>query len=206
MLQANPSLTPNQVKAILQYTSEVHPAYNPLTQGAGFLNAKGAVELARFLRAPAVPYPSSSRWAARLVWGNHLVRGGRLTADANAWSTNVTWGAAPTAAGQHIDWGVICSTANCVAGSGTPNRWGADLRQQHVQQRHLGRGHSQNVVWGSTCGGADCSGPWTIGVTGYPLSGTEGAAVVWGTTNGAAVVWGTSCSDPSCEPVIWNNP
>ena len=81
-------------------------------------------KLARFLRAPAVPYPSSSRWAARLVWGNHLVRGGRLTADANAWSTNVTWGAAPTAAGQHIDWGVICSTANCVAGSGTPNRSG----------------------------------------------------------------------------------
>ncbi len=64
MLQANPSLTPNQVKAILQYTSEVHPAYNPLTQGAGFLNAKGAVELARFLRAPAsspIPRPHAGR-------------------------------------------------------------------------------------------------------------------------------------------------
>ncbi len=117
----------------------------------------------------------------------------------------MTWGAAPTAAGQHIDWGVICSTANCVAGSGTPNRWGATCANSTCSSVTWGVG-SQNVVWGSTCGGADCSEPWTIGVTGYPLSGTEGTAVVWGTTNGAAVVWGTSCSDPSCEPVIWNNP
>src|SRR5262249_24564706 len=43
MLQANPSLTPNAVKAILQYTAEIYDAYDPLTEGAGFLNAKGAV-------------------------------------------------------------------------------------------------------------------------------------------------------------------
>ena len=49
MLQANPSLTPNAVKAILQYTSEAYRAYDPLTEGAGFVNAKGAVELARYL-------------------------------------------------------------------------------------------------------------------------------------------------------------
>jgi serine protease AprX len=33
MLQANPALTPNQVKAILQYTAEVYPSYDPLTEG-----------------------------------------------------------------------------------------------------------------------------------------------------------------------------
>ena len=48
MVQANPSLTPNLVKAILQYTAQSYPVHNPLTQGAGFLNAKGAVDLARF--------------------------------------------------------------------------------------------------------------------------------------------------------------
>ena len=47
MLQANPSLTPNLVKAILQYTAQDYH-YDPLTQGAGFVNAKGAVELSRF--------------------------------------------------------------------------------------------------------------------------------------------------------------
>src|SRR5207248_1021474 len=36
MLQANPALTPNAVKAILQYTSETYDGYDPLTEGAGF--------------------------------------------------------------------------------------------------------------------------------------------------------------------------
>ncbi len=36
MLQANPTLTPNAVKAILQYTAQVYPGYDALTQGAGF--------------------------------------------------------------------------------------------------------------------------------------------------------------------------
>ena len=47
MLQANPPLTPNAVKAILEYTAEARDGYDTLTQGAGFLNARGAVELAR---------------------------------------------------------------------------------------------------------------------------------------------------------------
>ena len=40
MLQANPNLTPNAVKAILEYTAQQYPGYNALTQGAGFLNAR----------------------------------------------------------------------------------------------------------------------------------------------------------------------
>ncbi len=47
MMQANPQLTPNAVKAILQYTAEVYAGYDALTEGAGFVNAKGAVALAR---------------------------------------------------------------------------------------------------------------------------------------------------------------
>ena len=32
-----------------------------------------------------------------------------------------------------------------------------------------------------------------------------GDTVVWGTNDdGDTVVWGTSCTDPSCQPVIWN--
>ena len=49
MLQANPTLTPNLVKAILQYTAEHRAGYDDLTQGAGFLNARGAVQLAKSL-------------------------------------------------------------------------------------------------------------------------------------------------------------
>ena len=53
MLQANPSLTPNLIKAILQYTAQPYAGYKPLQQGAGFLNTLGAVRLARFYPANA---------------------------------------------------------------------------------------------------------------------------------------------------------
>ena len=70
MLQANPSLTPNAIKAILQYTAEVYPGYDALTQGAGFVNAKGAVELAAYLAAPALSAdPSSPAWSRHIIWG-----------------------------------------------------------------------------------------------------------------------------------------
>jgi serine protease AprX len=51
MLQANPSLTPEAVKAILQRTAVSSSRYDRLTQGAGFLNARTAVEVARALAA-----------------------------------------------------------------------------------------------------------------------------------------------------------
>jgi serine protease AprX len=206
MLQANRALTPNQVKAIVQYTSEPDRDYNPLVQGAGFLNAQGAVEFARFFAAPAgTPYPRSNEWASRLIWGNQRIGGGQLTADANAWSTSVTWGAARATGGLTVEWGVICSTADCKGDGGTWERWGATCLNSTCSDVRWGQGSSENVVWGSTCGGADCATPWSIGVTGYVLSpGTEDTAVVWGTDNDG-MVWGTSCSDASCEPVIWTN-
>ncbi len=70
MLQANPALTPNAVKAILQYTATVSPEVDFLSQGAGFLNTEAAVSLARF-------YATSQRgrqlrhWR-RLVAAHHL--------------------------------------------------------------------------------------------------------------------------------------
>ena len=39
MLEANPNLTPNLIKAILQYTAQAQPDYSALRQGAGFLDS-----------------------------------------------------------------------------------------------------------------------------------------------------------------------
>lgn len=181
MLQANPAMTPNQVKAILQYTAQVYGRYDPLTQGAGFLNAKGAVTVARFLAASSADHPVSASWSTRLIWGNQLVSGGRLTSDANAWPTDVTWGASTTPNGQNVEWGVGWQTTGF-----------------------------HNVVWGSTCGGTDCEGPWTVEGASDDDSvvwGTSDAdGVVWGTSDDDSVVWGTNCGDPACEPVIWPTP
>jgi hypothetical protein len=46
MLQANPSLRPNAVKAILKASADANAEESAMAQGAGFLNARAAVELA----------------------------------------------------------------------------------------------------------------------------------------------------------------
>ena len=180
MLQANPSLTPNEVKAILQYTAQTYPAWDPLTEGAGFLNAQGAVELARLFVDSSSPTPSASTWSGRLVWGNRLYQGGQLSADANAWTVGLTWGSARTAPGERVTWGPLWDTAS----------------------------PSSNVVWGAHCGGVDCAEPWFASVMAADDGDTvvwgtsDDDTVVWGTSDEDTVVWGTTCSDPSCQ-VIW---
>jgi serine protease AprX len=179
MLQANPSLTPNAVKAIIEYSAQQYTGYDRLTQGAGFLNAKGAVELARHLAASdGTEYPSTADWSAQIVWGNRLIQGGQLAANENAWWTSTTWGARVSPDGDAI-------------------RWGSEFADT-----------GQNVVWGSQCGGEDCATAWSVFDSGVVIGADDGDTVVWGTSDddGDTVVWGTSCTDPSCDPVIWNTP
>ncbi len=207
MLQANPQMTPNEVKAVLQYTAEVNSHADTLTQGAGFLNARGAVELARFLAAPAtVPYPSTTAWGRRLIWGNYLFKNGRLTHDANAWSTDVIWGSRLTTTGTSVEWGILCATSSCDTASGV---W-------------TWTGTPRNVVWGNTCGGGECDQTWTLNSVSGATDGDTvvwgtaddgdtvvwgtiegGETVVWGTETGDTVVWGTSCTSALCTPTIW---
>jgi subtilisin family serine protease len=184
MLQANPSLTPNAVKAILQYTAQVYSAWDPLTEGAGFLNAQGAVELARVFANPVTPTPSAATWSGRLVWGNRLYQGGQLAPGANAWLATVRWGATTTFVGEPAGWGPGWNTTS----------------------------PSRNVVWGAHCGGLDCGEPWLASVIAADDGDTvvwgtsDEDTVVWGTSDEDTVVWGTSCSEPACEPVLWPHP
>ena len=50
MLQANPNLTPNVIKSILQYTAQPLKNFNMFEQGAGQLNIVGAVQVAKIVR------------------------------------------------------------------------------------------------------------------------------------------------------------
>jgi hypothetical protein len=195
MLQANPALTPNAVKAILQYTAQIRPSYDALTQGAGFLNTEGAVMLARYFGGQiSWSALSTLDWSKQLIWGNHRVTGGNPHPAANAWSTSVQWGAATTGTANvvwgvrqqgllWVNWGTSCSNIFC-----TEITWGPS---------------SENVVWGSTCGGADCQGGtmWSSpgGAAMMIWNVTEGETIVWGTEEeGDTIVWGTTC-DPNCH-------
>src|SRR5205809_2496466 len=92
MLQANPTLTPNLVKALLQYTAQVYPGYSPLRQGAGFLNTLGAVRLAKYYANPHVGdrMPVQKVWSRQINWGSHRLTG-FIRPSANAWATNIVW-------------------------------------------------------------------------------------------------------------------
>jgi serine protease AprX len=53
MLEANPALRPDEVKAILQASADPAGGYGPMAQGAGLLNARAAVVLAQsFAESP----------------------------------------------------------------------------------------------------------------------------------------------------------
>jgi serine protease AprX len=107
MLEANPKLTPNLVKAILQYTAERRSRYDIVSQGGGFLNARGAVQLAIELAGERPATMDPGRWSRQIIWGSRRIAGGVLTMNANAWNTAVTWGATATTEGDAIVWGTV---------------------------------------------------------------------------------------------------
>ncbi len=82
MLQANPSLTPAAVKALLQSSAEAHPSETPVSQGAGFLNARAAVELAKTF----AENPVGAAWLEDLV-DNYETTEGAWTAPCDASET-----------------------------------------------------------------------------------------------------------------------
>jgi hypothetical protein len=186
MLQANPSLTPNLVKAILQYTAQKYPGYDALRQGGGFLNTLGAVRLAKFYADNKVGshLPVQSVWSQEIIWGNHRISGGYMNPRGSAWANNVVWGTARVASGSNIVWGTDC-------GSGCDNIvWGThDANNDNIV---WGTHGDDNIVWGT---GGDDNIVW----------GTlfDGDNIVWGTLADDNIVWGTDCAGADCDNVIW---
>ncbi len=208
MLQANPTLTPNLIKAILQYTAQKYPGYSPLRQGGGFLNTLGAVRLALFYKygKPGDHLPVQSVWSRQIIWGNHRLKGGVISPTANAWGNNVVWGVAKTQGmtGDNVVWGTAYAGDNVVWGTSAGDNvvwgtaggdnvvWGTSFSGDNVVWGTAYGG--DNVVWGTDCGGADCDNAvWG--------TASDGDNIIWGTANdGDNVVWGTS-TDPN---VIWS--
>lgn len=163
MLQANPSLTPNAVKAILQYTAEVYPNYDPLTQGAGFLNAAGAVSLSRFFVDPTSEPPTGDSWSRHVIWGNQLVRGALLGSNA-VWRRDVPWGDegnGVSGGGAHnAVWGLRCGGSNCrerwtiAAAIDESVVWGTTIDESVVWGTFE---RDDSVVWGTSCGSSMCA-------------------------------------------------
>jgi serine protease AprX len=184
MLQANPNMTPNLVKAVLQYTAQEYPDYDPLTQGAGFLNARGAVDLANYFATaqPGERYPSARMWSKQIIWGNSRVGGGAISPTANAFSAGLVWGSGRAEDGDNIVWGTRCGTEDC-----DNIVWGTFEDRDNIVWGTFGDGF--NIVWGT----AD----------------RDGFNIVWGTSNWSSpedadnIVWGTDCGGEDCDNIVW---
>jgi len=228
MLQANPNLTPNLMKAILQYTSQdyVDPAtglsYDPLEQGAGFLNALGAVRLSRFYATAkkGQRVPVGTIWSRHFIWGNHEMSGGLMLPEANAWTLGVMWGTPKTlgADGDNIVWGTSCGSSDCggnivwgtsdgdniVWGTGDGDNivWGTSGDGDNIVWGTSADG--DNIVWGTDCGGADCDNiVWGTAGDGDNIvwgTASDGDNIVWGTSDGDNIVWGTTADG---DNIVW---
>jgi serine protease AprX len=227
MLEANPNLTPNLVKAIIEYTAQDYH-YNALTQGAGFLNSKGAVDLAKFLKAPQAGqhYPTSNKWSRAINWGNLKLKKGLITPTANAWALSTVWGADTNNSGENIVWGTACHGNN---NNNDPNCenivWGTatDTSNENIVWGSADDSNRENIVWGSECHGDDCDGVvWGMACSGSGSGSGSGSNndsncenIVWGTAgdcpvgdlNCENIVWGTSgecpVGDLNCENIVW---
>lgn len=156
-----PALTPNAVKAILEYSSlPVRDAsggqYDELSEGAGALNAGGAVALAQAID-PSQPVgyywwtsavtPSSTigaeglSWGQHLVWGTHVVWGSSIDTNERAWSVTTPWGS-DTVWGSHVVWGsdVVWEANNTVWPSHIV--WGSSLVGTSYDD-------DDHIVWGT---------------------------------------------------------
>jgi serine protease AprX len=220
MMQANPKLTPNLVKAILQYTAQRYPGYGALRQGAGFLNTLGAVRLAKFYVSPRIGdrVPVQSVWSRQIIWGSHRLSGGFILPGSNAWANNIVWGSAKTfatdgdnivwgtMAGDNIVWGTAMDGDNIVWGTADGDNivwgtaagdnivWGTAMDGDNIVWGTAMDG--DNIVWGTDCGGADCDNiVWGTAADGDNIvwgTANDGDNIVWGTAAGDNIVWGTS--------------
>jgi serine protease AprX len=196
MIQANPKLTPNLVKAIIEYTSQNY-RYDALTQGAGFLNTKGAVDLAKFLYTAKAgqAYPTNRSWSKTIIWGNRKLKGGVIKPAGTAWAPSTVWGASRTAQGANIVWGTVAGELdNIVWGTAAMDAdnivWGTFAREGDNIVWGTITSELDNIVWGTACGlGAECDN------------------IVWGTSCAGAnceeIVWGTSIAESELDNIVW---
>jgi serine protease AprX len=120
MLETSPDLTPNAVKAILQYTAEKRTGESLLSQGAGLLNARGAIRMAQFFASPSqgIPEPVDRiegeliAWSQEIIWGDKRFAGGVPLPGASAWSVDVPWGAESGDGSRPLVFGVEAAAAD----------------------------------------------------------------------------------------------
>jgi len=216
----HPTLTPNAVKAMLQYSAVgIHDdggfEYNALRKGAGVLNTKGAIELGRSVDTSATigqywltntPAPwtviggETDTWNQGIIWGTGIVWGTTAYYNETSWGTGISWGSS-TEWSSGIIWGsnVVWTNpsmwidGNILANdAGTGIIWGSDAGTGIIWGSDTGTG----IIWGSDAGTGIIWGS-SVG-TGIIWGSNTGTNIIWGTDAGTGIIWGSG-ADPSAQ-------
>jgi serine protease AprX len=182
-----PELTPNAIKAILQYTALPLANVDNLTQGAGGLNAGAAVALAGGINTAASSgaywassgnYPQTTiagvtyTWAQSYVWGPNVTKGNAILYNKSLWGLNIVWG-------DNLVWG---DARNIV--------WG--------DARNIVWGDARNIVWGDNIvWGSACNITW-----GDSTVWGDARNIVWGDARN--IVWGDARNIVWGDNIIWD--
>jgi serine protease AprX len=222
MLEANPALTPNAVKGILQYTAQVQPEEDALAQGAGIANARGAIRMALFFASPTSGLGEMgdliedewAPWSRQIIWGNYRITGGVPLPGSNAWTLGLRWGAMDTQAGAAVVWGarladnVVWSTTRDDSGNlmwSTAAVEGSNIVWSTV------RADAANIVWSTAANIVWSTGSnivWSTGSnivwsTVNNIVWSTGSNIVWSTATVENLVWGNDCGGFNCQKVLW---
>jgi serine protease AprX len=160
---ADSVLTPNTIKAMLMFTAIPVTDPDPATpvqleQGAGQINAAGAIKLAKAINPrtlKGLPWltegvemfepiaDSTEAWGQHIVWGDHVVWGDTALYNNEAWAEHVVWGDA-----DHVVWGdSFTAGLNLVLDSVTA--WGDQIVWSNSTD-HIVWGDSDHIVWGDS--------------------------------------------------------
>jgi serine protease AprX len=194
----DPPLTPNSVKAIVEYTAIPTSRADFLTEGAGQINAAGAVALAGRINTnaklgdwwltigidPASMIGSRSyRWAQNIIWGTNVLGGDLVYRNLMIWSRNIIWGTA-------IIWD---TNANVLWGARKSILWdtASDRNTQWGPNTFVKRSNivwSTDIIWGTHL--ADAT---------RVIGQQDGDNIIWGPGDGDSVIWGTLAGDN----IVW---
>jgi serine protease AprX len=137
-----PTLTPNAIKAILQYTSTPLDARagspDALTQGAGAINAPAAIAAARAIDASTAP---GDDWFA-----GSLPRFSMYAGEAWAWNASITWRDTPISGDTLLE--LHRSAWTSLVDWGQPIEWDADVLPQPSVVWSPVIDWASNIVWG----------------------------------------------------------
>jgi hypothetical protein len=233
VLDANLHLTPNTVKAVLEFTAipmkdDNGATYDPLTQGAGEIEITGAVAYARAIDTHA-PVGSSwlstsitpstmiggttYAWSQSIFWGNRRVAGATLLSEQRpAWALGIVWGEGIGEDDDNIVWGNNFEDDDNIV-------WGNlfDLDDNIVWGNNVVWANDfddDNIVWGNFLDDLDDNIVWgnnivwADGLLGLfdddnIVWGNDLSSILWDSFDDDNIVWGNLFDLD--DNIVWGN-